>query len=60
MYFQDIYNILLEVKILYSKGAAKIKHLNSLSNYLKELQRKIGQQLFNNPNMDVTPKIITT
>jgi hypothetical protein len=37
MYFQDVQNRLLEVKILYSKGAARIRHLAELSHSLKEL-----------------------
>jgi hypothetical protein len=51
-FFNDIKNILSDIRILFNKGAARIKHLESLTKILKDQKGKIGQILFNNPNME--------
>lgn len=58
-YFTEIKNIIEELRILYNKGAAKIKHLANLSRNLSELKMKIGAHLFDMPQMDKTGAIIT-
>lgn len=51
-FFNDIKNILEQVKVHYNKGAAKIKHLDQLSKTLNEKRKAIGKQLFDCPQMD--------
>jgi len=41
-FYEEVKNILMDARILYNKGAAKIKHLATLSKSLNDLKVTIG------------------
>ena len=59
-YFKEIGDVLKEVRILYNKGAAKIKHLAQMSKVLSELKEKVGMQLFENAKINFASSIISS
>jgi hypothetical protein len=60
LYFNEIKNLLSGLYILYNKNSAQIKHLAQLSKSLSHLKSKIGSELFDDANMEVTGSIITS
>ena len=50
-YFIEIKDTLQQLRILYNKDVAKIMHIARLTKVLNEFKLKIGQHLFENPNM---------
>ena len=57
-YYNEIRNNLIEVRILYNKGAAQIKHLQNLAKVFAELKQKIGLEIFQNPQFEASVSVI--
>lgn len=51
-FFNDIRNLLLDLRILFDKGEARIKHLQNLTKNLSEIKQKISVQLFDLANIE--------
>ena len=51
-FFEELKSIFEEVRILYNKGAVKMKHLQNLNKTLMDKREKIGILLFESPTME--------